>query len=69
MEEVIKNELGLDSLESFGGSAGGCISRGGGYHTDKVGDVFIKFNDKQDVISYLTGFDVISFIFFRNQQH
>uniref|UniRef100_A0A9J2Q6C5 protein-ribulosamine 3-kinase n=1 Tax=Ascaris lumbricoides TaxID=6252 RepID=A0A9J2Q6C5_ASCLU len=48
MEEVIKNELGLDSLESFGGSAGGCISRGGGYHTDKVGDVFIKFNDKQD---------------------
>uniref|UniRef100_A0A915BVG9 protein-ribulosamine 3-kinase n=3 Tax=Parascaris univalens TaxID=6257 RepID=A0A915BVG9_PARUN len=48
MEEIIKNELSLNSLESFGGSAGGCISRGGGYHTDKVGDVFIKFNDKPD---------------------
>ncbi|VDN26166.1 unnamed protein product [Gongylonema pulchrum] len=49
MEAAIKRELGLKKLEPFGGAAGGCISRGGGYHTDQLGDLFIKFNDRENV--------------------
>ncbi|MFH4979974.1 hypothetical protein AB6A40_006683 [Gnathostoma spinigerum] len=45
MEEAVKRELGLNRLVAFGSVAGGCINRGRGYSTDKLGDVFIKFNN------------------------
>lgn len=48
MEEVIRKQLGLKTLEPFGGTAGGCISKGGGYHSD-LGDLFIKFNERENV--------------------
>lgn len=51
MEEVIRKQLGLKTLESFGGAAGGCISKGSGYHSD-LGDLFIKFNDRKDVFCF-----------------
>ncbi|VDN01292.1 unnamed protein product [Thelazia callipaeda] len=48
MESVIKRELGLTVLEPFDCGAGGCISKGRGYHCDKYGDLFIKFNDREN---------------------
>ncbi|VDN87457.1 unnamed protein product [Brugia pahangi] len=47
MEEVIRKELELKTLEPFGGSAGGCISKGNGYHSD-LGDLFIKFSEREN---------------------
>lgn len=47
MEEVIRKELKLKTLEPFGGSAGGCISKGSGYHSD-LGDLFIKFSEREN---------------------
>ncbi|CAG9536267.1 unnamed protein product [Cercopithifilaria johnstoni] len=47
MEEVIQKQLGLKTLERFGGAAGGCISKGSGYHSD-LGDLFIKFSDREN---------------------
>ncbi|KAM3719646.1 Ketosamine-3-kinase [Dirofilaria immitis] len=47
METVIRKQLGLKTLESFGNIAGGCISKGGGYHSD-LGDLFIKFSDREN---------------------
>ncbi|VDO32200.1 unnamed protein product [Onchocerca flexuosa] len=47
MEAEIRKQLGLKTLESFGGTAGGCISKGGGYHSD-LGDLFIKFSEREN---------------------
>lgn len=48
MEELIRKQLGLKILEPFGGTVGGCISRGSGYHSD-IGDVFVKINERENV--------------------
>uniref|UniRef100_A0A8R1TJT5 protein-ribulosamine 3-kinase n=1 Tax=Onchocerca volvulus TaxID=6282 RepID=A0A8R1TJT5_ONCVO len=47
METEIRKQLGLKTLESFGGTTGGCISKGGGYHSD-LGDLFIKFSEREN---------------------
>lgn len=50
MDNLIKEELGVNVLEPFSRASGGCISQAAGYHTDKLGDVFIKINSKAEVI-------------------
>ena len=48
MEELLKRELGCDSVKATGHSGGGCISQGQSYDTDK-GRVFVKVNSKPEV--------------------
>ena len=48
MEELLKRELGCDSVKATGHSGGGCISQGQSYDTDK-GRVFVKVNPKPEV--------------------
>ncbi|XP_055264232.1 ketosamine-3-kinase isoform X1 [Moschus berezovskii] len=47
MEELLKRELGCDSVKATGHSGGGCISQGQSYDTDK-GRVFVKVNPKPE---------------------
>ncbi|XP_005221120.1 ketosamine-3-kinase isoform X3 [Bos indicus x Bos taurus] len=47
MEELLKRELGCDSVKATGHSGGGCISQGQSYDTDK-GRVFVKVNSKPE---------------------
>uniref|UniRef100_A0A915BWV6 protein-ribulosamine 3-kinase n=1 Tax=Parascaris univalens TaxID=6257 RepID=A0A915BWV6_PARUN len=46
MDEAIMKELQLKKFVPIGSKLhGGCISKARAYHTDKYGDVFIKFNN------------------------
>uniref|UniRef100_A0A8C6DS57 protein-ribulosamine 3-kinase n=1 Tax=Moschus moschiferus TaxID=68415 RepID=A0A8C6DS57_MOSMO len=47
MEELLKRELGCDSVKATGHLGGGCISQGQSYDTDK-GRVFVKVNPKPE---------------------
>ena len=49
MEEIIKRELNTSVFHSKGKGGGGCISQGSAYETDS-GTVFVKYNDKPEVI-------------------
>ncbi|XP_004639505.1 ketosamine-3-kinase [Octodon degus] len=47
MEELLKQELGCNSVKATGHTGGGCISQGQSYDTDK-GRVFVKMNSKAE---------------------
>ncbi|KHN75250.1 Ketosamine-3-kinase [Toxocara canis] len=47
-EAIIKRELSIKRLEPMSSKLhGGCISKARSYHTDKYGDVFIKYNNDE----------------------
>lgn len=49
MEELLRTELCLQTLKVLGGqAAGGCISNGQSFNTDK-GAIFVKSSDKDEV--------------------
>lgn len=51
MDEAIIKELHLKKFVPIGSKLhGGCISKARAYHTDKYGDVFIKFNNDPKVL-------------------
>nr|XP_033818076.1 ketosamine-3-kinase-like isoform X1 [Geotrypetes seraphini] len=47
MEELLRRGLNTSVVKAFGGSAGGCISQGQSYETDR-GLVFVKINSKPE---------------------
>lgn len=55
MEDLVKQELGLSRLKKIGPEAGGCISSGAAYDTDKYGKVFIKTNPKSGARTMFDG--------------
>lgn len=54
MENHLKAELGLKTVESFGSGGSGCINTGQAYDTEN-GKIFVKINKKSEVsaICYL----------------
>ncbi|XP_059149641.1 ketosamine-3-kinase-like [Physella acuta] len=45
LEDLLKRELGVTSLQRTGEGGGGCISQGTAYETEN-GKIFVKFNNK-----------------------
>ena len=48
LSNVLRRELGAQSVKTIGGGGGGCISQGQGYQVDAA-KVFVKMNDKKGV--------------------
>ena len=50
MEELLRSELGLDELKCLGSGGSGCISEGKKFVTGQGEEIFVKVNNKPEVL-------------------